>query len=414
MTEHDFYETKELLEKELDELREKYGYDRMPKLEIKRDGSDITISFEISANVDKARLINIFTTNIGDMKVSPFKENELLLFYGNNYGLKNMISFNQYLDGTRHYVSIHKRDKNFSNAEINAILEAYVEGNSITEGKQGTLERLLNYGVTVYDSKEKLGWDYIAGYDDVKAEIRDTVILPLKHPEVYDDIVKGTRMKFESIRPKAVLFEGPPGTGKTTTAKIIASETEIPLVYVPIESIMTKWYGESERNLAGIFDTANEFDNAILFLDEIDSLATSRDDGIHEATRRVLSVLLRKIDGIESSEQNVIVIGSTNRKQDLDPALLSRFDVSIYFRLPNLEERAKIFGNYAKHLRDEDRLILAEKSENFSGRNIKDLCEYCERSWASKRLRNEVDQELPTLDEYIRALERRKSSFEGF
>ena len=174
---------------------------------------------------------------------------------------------------------------------------------------------------------------------------------------------------------------------------------------------MTKWYGESERNLAAIFDACSELENSIMFLDEIDSLATSRDGNIHEATRRVLSVLLRKIDGLESSAENTILIGSTNRKQDLDPALLSRFDVSIYFRLPNLEERAAIFENYAKHLSYDDRILLAEQSEGFSGRNIKDLCEYSERSWASKLLRNEVSENLPPLDEYLNSLQKRKSSF---
>ena len=153
----------------------------------------------------------------------------------------------------------------------------------------------------------------------------------------------------------------------------------------------------------------SEMDNAIIFLDEIDSLATSRETGVHEATRRVLSVLLRKIDGFEPNNK-AIMIGATNRKDDLDPALLSRFDTSIYFHLPNLEERIGIFGNYAVHLNDESLEELAQKSDKFSGRNIKDVCEQSERKWASKVLRAKESDELPPLEEYLRTLEMRNKN----
>ena len=85
----------------------------------------------------------------------------------------------------------------------------------------------------------------LAGYESQKRDIEDTVLMALSHQEIYDKIAKGTRMYYESNRPKAVLFEGPPGTGKTSSAKIIASKIGVPLVYMPLESIMSKWYGES-------------------------------------------------------------------------------------------------------------------------------------------------------------------------
>ena len=179
------------------------------------------------------------------------------------------------------------------------------------------------------------------------------------------------------------------------------------MIYVPIESIMTKWYGESERNLAAIFDASQKIDNSILFLDEIDSLAGSREKNMYEATRRVLSVLLRKIDGFDIKRSSLI-IGATNRKQDLDPALLSRFDASIYFPLPNKHERKDIFSNYAIHLDDVALDALADGSEGVSGRNIKDICEQSERSWASKMIRHEEHEELPRLEDYLIALEKRK------
>ena len=123
----------------------------------------------------------------------------------------------------------------------------------------------------------------------------------------------------------------------------------IPLVYMPLEAIMSKYYGESESRLAEIFEAAGAMGSVILFIDEIDSLATSRESGLHEATRRILSTLLRKIDSFESDGE-VLVICATNRKKDLDPALISRIDLSIRFELPDDSTRAKIFQRYAKQL----------------------------------------------------------------
>lgn len=192
-----------------------------------------------------------------------------------------------------------------------------------------------------------LDWDYIAGYETVKRSIEDTVLLALTHGDVYDQITALTRMKNETNRPKCVLFEGPPGCGKTTSAKIISSQVQIPLVYMPLEAIMSKFYGESENRLAEIFEAAQAMGNVILFIDEVDALATSREGGLHEATRRILSTLLRKIDSFESDGE-VLVICATNRKKDLDPALISRTDLSIRFELPDPSTRAQIFKRYAK------------------------------------------------------------------
>jgi SpoVK/Ycf46/Vps4 family AAA+-type ATPase len=111
---------------------------------------------------------------------------------------------------------------------------------------------------------------------------------------------------------------------------------------MPLEAIMSKYYGESESRLAEIFEAASAMGSVILFIDEVDSLATSRESGLHEATRRILSTLLRKIDSFESDGE-VLVICATNRKKDLDPALISRTDLSIRFELPDPRTRALIF-----------------------------------------------------------------------
>ncbi|XP_039773235.1 uncharacterized protein LOC120641254 [Panicum virgatum] len=218
-------------------------------------------------------------------------------------------------------------------------------------------------------------WENLAGYEPQKREIEDTILLALQSPEVYDDIARGTRCKFETNRPRAVLFEGPPGTGKTSSARVIAKQAGVPLLYVPLEVIMSKYYGESERLLGSIFSLANNLpDGGIIFLDEVDSFASARDSEMHEATRRILSVILRQIDGFEQ-DRRVVVIAATNRKEDLDPALI-----------------------------------------RMSGRDIRDVCQQAERHWASKLIRGQVPKDdkgepsLPPIDEYVSCAEQRRKS----
>ncbi|GER52904.1 P-loop containing nucleoside triphosphatehydrolases superfamily protein [Striga asiatica] len=293
-------------------------------------------------------------------------------------------------------------------------------------GKDKTIASLEGMGVKIYGLQQldteqpnaDITWENIAGYDEQKREIEDTVLLALKSPEVYDDIARGTRCKFETNRPRAVLFEGPPGTGKTSCARVIANQTGVPLLYVPLEVIMSKYYGESERLLGKVFSLANEIaDGAIVFLDEVDSVATARDSEMHEATRRLLSVLLRQIDGFEQ-EKKVVVIAATNRKQDLDPALLSRFDSMITFDLPDQQTRAAIVAQYAKHLKKSEMAELASVTEEMSGRDIRDVCQQAERHWASKIIRgqaekNEEQNSLPPLREYTESALKRRAAMLG-
>ena len=126
----------------------------------------------------------------------------------------------------------------------------------------------------------------------------------------------------------------------------------------------------------------------MIFIDEIDTLAQSRENNMHEATRRVLSVFLRYLDGFESN-QDVIVICATNRRSDLDPALQSRFSKVINFPYPDKLSREAIFARYAQQLNTSELSQLAEQSQNLSGRDIKNICEDAERQWAAMILRGE-------------------------
>ena len=127
----------------------------------------------------------------------------------------------------------------------------------------------------------------------------------------------------------------------------------------------------------------DRLEGAVVFLDEVDALAQTRGGEMHEATRRLLSVLLRRIDGLDSRGRTVVV-AATNRKQDLDPALVSRFDAAIEFGLPTEPCRGDIMGCYAKHLTVEELAAVARATGGMSGRDLRDVAEATERRWASK------------------------------
>mmetsp|Transcript_2765 Transcript_2765/g.6076 ORF Transcript_2765/g.6076 Transcript_2765/m.6076 type:complete len:500 (+) Transcript_2765:127-1626(+) len=277
------------------------------------------------------------------------------------------------------------------------------------------VRQLRSMGAQVFPpgNKEVMDWGVLAGYEDQKRQIEDCLLYPLLRPEVYNRLAEHTRHSFQSNRPRAVLFEGPPGTGKTTSARVISSQASVPLVYVPLESVMSKWFGESEGLLARVFSAANDLGGAIIFIDELDSLGGSRERGdMHEASRRMLSVLLREMDGFDASRR-AIVIGATNRKSDLDAALLSRFDLVINFGLPDTNCRRLILARYARHLSPADLEALAGRTAGLAGRDLRDVAEHTERRWASKIIRGEVaESSLPPLGEYVRSAESRLAALQ--
>ena len=198
-------------------------------------------------------------------------------------------------------------------------------------------------------SDRHLTFDDFGGFSSVVERARELIELPLdRHEEL---------AKIGARAIKGVLFTGPPGTGKTMLARIIAAQADAAFYEISGPEIFSKWYGQSEELLRRIFDAAAKEERAIIFFDEIDSVAAQRGDDAHEASRRVVAQLLTLMDGFDSTS-NVVVIAATNRPQDLDVALRrpGRLDWEIEFPLPGVEDRLDILIRTARRLETLDPL----------------------------------------------------------
>jgi SpoVK/Ycf46/Vps4 family AAA+-type ATPase len=215
--------------------------------------------------------------------------------------------------------------------------------------------------------KEK-SMDDVGGYGDVKSELRNAIIMPLEKKEIaYTYGIKP---------PTGILLFGPPGTGKTMLMRALAKELKYNFIEVRCSQILSQWYGESEKNVAEVFENARNSAPTVLFFDEIDSLGKKRSrDSLDEVGPRVLSTLLQEMDGATKSKNSVIVVGTTNVPGELDRALLrpGRFDKIIYMHLPDIEARKKILKVRSRGLPladDIDFDILAKKTNRFSGADL--------------------------------------------
>jgi len=208
-------------------------------------------------------------------------------------------------------------------------------------------------------------FDDFGGLQDVVERARKLIEVPIKHKESLLQI--GTRPI------KGVLFTGPPGTGKTMLARIIANSTHSEFYEISGPEIFSKWYGQSEELLRKLFADAARQDQAIIFFDEIDSVAGQRANESHEVSRRVVAQLLTLMDGF--AKNNVVVIATSNRPQDIDIALRrpGRFDWEINFPLPNRLDRELILQASAKRLNVSDNLPhawVAQKTEAWSAADL--------------------------------------------
>jgi len=236
-------------------------------------------------------------------------------------------------------------------------------------------------------------YEDIGGLDGELEQVREMVELPMRHPELFETL---------GIEPpKGVLLHGPPGTGKTLMARAVANEIDAYFTDISGPEIMSKYYGESEEQLREVFDEAEENAPAIVFIDEIDSIAPERGETQGDVERRVVAQLLSLMDGLEERGQ-VVVIGATNRVDAVDPALRrgGRFDREIEIGVPDRDGRKEILQVHTRGMplsEDIDLDQYAENTHGFVGADLESLAKESAMN-ALRRIRPELDLESDRID----------------
>ena len=241
-------------------------------------------------------------------------------------------------------------------------------------------------------------WDDVGGLDAARDKLREGIELPLKHPGAFHRL---------GIRPaKGFLLYGPPGTGKTMLAKACARESQANFISIKSSDLLSKWYGESEQQIARLFARARQVAPTVIFIDELDSLVPARGGGMGEpqVTERVVNTILAEMDGLEELN-NVVLIGATNRPNLIDPALLrpGRFDELIFVGVPDTAGRRRILAIHTSAMplaKDVDLESLARRAERFTGADLEDLT----RRAGLTALRRGLDSAEVTMADFEAAL----------
>lgn len=236
-----------------------------------------------------------------------------------------------------------------------------------------------------------VNWKDIAGLDALIQELRETVILPIQKRDLFAD----SRL---TQPPKGVLLHGPPGCGKTLIAKATAKEANMSFINLDVSLLTDKWYGETQKLAAAVFSLAVKLQPCIVFIDEIESFLRTRTQHDHEATAMMKTQFMSLWDGlITDNNCTVIIMGATNRPQDLDRAIQRRMPAAFHVPMPSAAQRETILNLI---LRDEpvapsiDFRRLAAATEGFSGSDLHELC----RQAAVYRVRDLAREEMAKED----------------
>lgn len=282
-------------------------------------------------------------------------------------------------------------------------------GETATEGgnggKQG--EEL------VVTEKPKVNWAEVVGLDMAKKAVKEAIVYPVQRPDL-----------FPLGWPRGILLFGPPGCGKTLLAAAVATEIDANFYSIDAASIMSKWLGEAEQNVAKLFNSArksaNEGKPAIVFVDELDSLMGQHQNEVGGEIR-VRNQFLKEMDGIVDKGKNlhVYVIGATNKPWDLDWAFIRRFQKRILVPLPDHHTRLMMLKLYTANLQiapDVDLHELARLSEGFSGSDIRDVCQSAQLKIigeffeSGKAMDKAAKPRSLTMNDFKQILEERKPS----
>lgn len=275
-----------------------------------------------------------------------------------------------------------------------SLIAVEVEPKGVVVIRDRTVVELQEKPASGYDTLAGTGITYedLGGLNEQIQRLREMIELPLKHPEIFN--------KLGIKPPQGVLMYGPPGTGKTMIAKAVANESGAKFFSLAGPEIMSKYHGESEQRLRDIFEEATKNAPSIIFIDELDAIASKREESVGEVERRVVAQLLTLMDGVDERGQ-VVIIGATNRVNAIDPALRrpGRFDREIEITVPNRDERVEILQIHTRGMplaEDVDLEKIADNTHGFVGADLAALS----KESAMKALRRHIsrlnlDQDIP-------------------